>query len=158
MYNNITSSGQYNEYASKINSRSFLHYILGLAIRWKQCLKYRWACKIARKRGAEIGIGVIMPISLAKGANSNLHIGNHVSIQTDKIDLRSPVYIGNHVIIGKDVEIITCSHNIDSPMWEHKSYGIEIEDFVWLPTKVLVLPSCRRIGKGAVVGGGRPKT
>lgn len=153
MYNNITSSEQYNDYASKINSRSFLHYILGLAVRWKQCLKYRLACKIARKRGAEIGIGVIMPISLAKGANSNLHIGNHVSIQTDKIDLRSPVYIGNHVIIGKDVEIITCSHNIDSPMWEHKSYGIEIEDFVWLPTKVLVLPSCRRIGKGAVVGG-----
>lgn len=29
-----------------------------------------------------------------------------------------------------------------------------IEDYVWLPTKVLVLPSCRRIGRGAVASSG----
>lgn len=51
-------------------------------------------------------------------------------------------------------EIITTSHYIDSPDWEHKHYGIVIEDYVWLPTNVLVLPSCRRIGRGAVVGSG----
>ena len=97
---------------------------------------------------------MVTPLSLAKCANPNLHIGNHASIQTDKIDLRSPVYVGNNVIIGTNTEIITCSHNIDSPLWEQKYYGIIIEDFVWLPTKVLVLPSCRKIGEGAVVGAG----
>lgn len=51
-----------------------------------------------------------MPISLAKKANKNLIIGSHTSIQTDKIDVRSPVKIGSHVIIGKS-EIITTSHN-----------------------------------------------
>ena len=39
-------------------------------------------------------------------------IGNHVSIQTDQIDMRCPVSIGNHVIIGAGVKIITLSHNI----------------------------------------------
>lgn len=110
--------------------------------------------KIARKNGATIGEGVIMPLSLAKSANSNLKVGDHVSIQTDKIGLRSPITIGNHVIIGAGTEIITTSHNIDSPEWEHKYYGITIEDYAWLPTKIMVLPSCRHIGMGAVVSSG----
>ena len=71
-----------------------------------------------------------------------------------KIDLRSPVHIGNNVIISNDCEIITTSHYIDSPEWEHKYYGLEIEDYVWIASNVLILPSCRRIGKGAVIGAG----
>ncbi|MGN1375494.1 MAG: acyltransferase [Prevotella sp.] len=134
--------------------RSALHYYIGLIVRWKHHFKYDKAVKIARRNGATIGEGVIMPLSFAKKANKNLVIGNHVSIQTDKIDLRSPVKIGNNVIIGSGTEIITTSHNIDSPEWEHKYYGIEIEDYAWLPTNVLVLPSCRKIGHGAVVGSG----
>lgn len=139
-------------YEKNVQERTNFRYILGLIVRWKQHFKYARAVRIARKRGATIGEGVIMPISLAKKANKNLTIGNHVSIQTSFIDLRCPVKIGNHVIIGSNTEIITMSHNIDSPDWEHKSYGIEIEDYVWIPTKILVLPSCRKIGYGAVIG------
>lgn len=116
--------------------------------------KYARARRIARKRGATIGEGVIMPISLAKRANSNLTIGNHSSIQTNKIDIRSSVTIGSHVIIGAGTEIITTSHNIDSPDWTLKNYGITIEDYVWIPTNVLILPSCRNISYGSVIGSG----
>lgn len=35
-----------------------------------------------------------------------------------------------------------------------KNYGITIDDYAWIPTKVLVLPSCRHIGYGAIVGSG----
>lgn len=49
---------------------------------------------------------------------------------------------------------MTVSHNIDSPEWEAKYYGLTIDDYVWLPTNVLILPSCRIIGRGAVVGSG----
>ena len=142
------------EYEKNIENRSLFRYLIGLMARWKQHFKYDRAVRIAKRRGAKIGEGVIMPLSLAKKANKNLSIGNHVSIQTDLIDLRCPVKIGNHVIIGYGTEIITMSHEIDSPEWEHKSYGIEIEDYVWIPTKILVLPSCRKIGYGAVVSSG----
>lgn len=141
-------------YEELIQNRSQAHYFLGLIIRWIKNLKYAYARKVAKKNGASIGEGVIMPISLARKANKNLTIGNHTSIQTEKIDLRSPVFIGNHVIIGYGTEIITTSHNIDSPNWEVKNYGIIIEDYVWLPTNILVLPSCRKIGYGAVAGSG----
>lgn len=50
--------------------------------------------------------------------------------------------------------MITTSHNIDSPDWEHKNYGITIEDYAWIPTNVLVLPRCSKIGYGVVVGSG----
>lgn len=150
METNIIRGGYYRD----VLQRSKFHYLKGLLIRWKNNRKYAKAIRIARKKGASIGNDVVMPLSLAQRANQNLKIGNHVSIQTDKIDLRSPVTIGDYVIIGQNTEIITTSHNVDSAEWEHKYYGIVIEDYVWLPTKVLVLPSCRRIGRGAVVSSG----
>lgn len=141
-------------YEKDIKGRSTFRYILGLIARWKQHFKYDKAVRIARKRGASIGENVVMPLSLARKANSNLKIGDHVSIQTDKIDLRNPVTIGNHVIIGSETEIITTSHNIDSEEWEHKHYGITIEDYVWIPTRVMILPSCRKIQYGGVISSG----
>ena len=123
-------------------------------MRFKQYIKYWRAVRLARSKGATIGEDVVMPLSLAKKANKNLTIGSHTSILTDKIDTRSPVSIGSHVIIGQGTEIITTSHDINSVDWEHKYYGIKIEDYVWLPTNVMVLPSCRNIGYGAVVSSG----
>ena len=141
-------------YEKDIKGRSTFRYILGLIVRWKQHFKYDKAVRIARKRGASIGENVVIPLSLARKANSNLKIGDHVSIQTDKIDLRNPVTIGNHVIIGSETEIITTSHNIDSEEWEHKHYGLTIEDYVWIPTRVMILPSCRKIQWGGVISSG----
>lgn len=140
-------------YEKRIQDRSFFRYILGLIVRWKAYLKYERVRRTARKNGAKIGEGVIMPLSLAKKMNSNCIIGNHVSIQTDKIDTRSPLTIGDHVIIGGGTEIITTSHVINSPDWEHKYYGLTIEDYVWLPA-AKILPSCRKIGYGAVASSG----
>jgi acetyltransferase-like isoleucine patch superfamily enzyme len=43
---------------------------------------------------------------------------------------------------------------VNSPEWEHKNYGIKIDDYAWLAANVLVLPACRKIGYGAVCGAG----
>lgn len=141
-------------YCQAIQSRSRVHYLKGLLIRWWTNLKYERARTLARRNGATIGQAVVLPLSLARRANANLVVGDHVSIQTDRLDLRNPVHIGNHVIIGHETEIITTSHYIDSPDFEHKNYGITIDDYVWIPTRVLILPSCRHIGRGAVISSG----
>lgn len=148
------SETQFPTYTNEVQSRSRWHYLKGLLIRWWTNQKHERARKIARRKGAVLGNHVVMPMSLARRANSNLVIGDHVCIQTDLLDLRNPVHIGSYVVIGSGTEILTTSHNIDSPEWETKHYGITIEDYVWLPTKVLVLPSCRHIGRGAVVSSG----
>ena len=137
-----------------VQDRNTFRYFKGLWSRFFTYAKYQHIVRIARRRGAIIGDGVVMPKSFALKCNSNVRIGNHVSIQTDLIDTRSPLTIGNNVIIGSGTQILTVSHNIDSPEWEAKYYGLQIDDYVWLPTNVLVLPSCRKIGYGAVVGSG----
>lgn len=142
---------RYEEY---VNSKSKLRWILGCIMRLRTYLRYQNRVRLARKRGALIGESVVIPMELAKRACSNLSIGNYTSIQSSNIDLRNKVIIGSHVIIGGGNQIITTSHNIDSPDWEPKHYGIEIEDYVWISTNCLIMPSCRKIGRGAVIGAG----
>lgn len=142
-------------YERNIQDRSTLRYVLGLIIRWKQNFKYEKARRIARKRGATIGEGVIMPLSLARKANKNLIVGNHVSISSDNFSsFRYPVIIGDNVIIGNGVKFVMGSHNIDSPDWEHcrPNESLVIEDYVWLCPDSVILPSVKRVARGCVIG------
>lgn len=115
-----------SEYEINIKKRSKVRFFKGALARLKKYIINTYIIWLARKNGASVGIHVTMPYKLAKIANQNLKIGNHTSIQTHLIDLRIPIKIGNYVIIGADVEIITVSHNVDSVDWEHKYYGLEI--------------------------------
>lgn len=142
-------------YEKSIQDRSRLRYFIGLIVRWKQNLKYERARKIARKRGATIGEGVIMSIDLAKRVNRNVTIGNHVSIHSNNFSsFRYPISIGNNVIIGQNARFVMGSHNIDSPEWEHCRHneGLVIEDFVWICPDSVILPSCTKVAYGSVVG------
>lgn len=89
-------------YEKKVQDRSQLRYFIGLIVRWKQNFKYARARRIARKRGAIIGEGVIMPISLAKKVNKNVTIGNHVYpyILTIFLLSDSPSKLGIMLLLG----------------------------------------------------------
>lgn len=141
-------------YQNRIRSRSKIRFIFGIFPRLISYVKNYFITNIARRHGAIIGKNVTIPYKLAKIANSNLSIGDFTSIQTCLIDLRSKVSIGSNVIIGAGVEILTCSHNINSSEFEFKSYGIDIEDYCWIATRVFILPACKKIGRGGVCGAG----
>ncbi len=145
---------EYNLYVENIARRSFFHFAKGLMPRLMQYLRFERARRKARRKGAVIADDAILIPELAARANANLAIGSDSSVGSWKIDTRNRVKIGSHVIISNDSEIITTSHYVDSPEWEHKNYGIEIEDYVWIASNVLILPSCRKIGYGAVIGAG----
>lgn len=141
-------------YCKNVLNRSTLRFILGLIPRFKKNVYYSYCRRIARNKGAFIGKNVIINIKFARSCNANVYIDDNCSIQTSKIDTRASLKIGKNVIIGENVQIITCSHNIDSPNWEFKAYGLEIFDYAWLATSTLIVPSCRKIGYGAVCGAG----
>lgn len=142
------------DYIKYVKSKSKLRYIAGLIIRWKNFISFQRRVKKARKKGATIGEGVVITPNVANAANSNLVIGNHSTINHSILDLRNPIRIGNHVIIGGGNSIITTSHDVNSPTFARKDYGIEIEDYVWIASNAIILPSCRKIGYGAVIGCG----
>lgn len=53
-------------YEKNVQDRNQLRYLIGLIVRWKQNFKYARARRIARKRGATIGEGVIMAYKLSQ--------------------------------------------------------------------------------------------
>ena len=142
------------KYKTDIKSRGRVQYWLGFLARLRPWLKTQRKLRKMRKAGATIGCDIGIAGGINVPASSNLVVGNHVSFHTDQIDVRAPLKIGDYVIIGESVSIITCSHNIDDPEWTFKPYGLEIEDYVWIATSAMILPSCRKIGRGAVVGAG----
>lgn len=68
--------------------------------------------------------------------------------------------IGAFVMMGPDVIIYRGSHridNIDIPMCNQghrEAVPLTIEDDVWIGVRVIILPGCKRIGKGAIIGAG----
>ena len=142
------------EYQQDVRSRGLVRFWLGFFARLISWLKIQRKLRKMRKAGAKIGSNVGIGSDIMPPASKNLKIGDHVSIQTDRIDVRAPITIGNYVILGDSVSIITCSHDIDDPEWKLKTYGLEIEDYVWIATRAMILPSCRKIGRGAIIGAG----
>lgn len=142
------------DYEHSIRSRGFARYWLGFFARLLSWLEIQRKLRKMRKAGAKIGSHIGIGSNIVPPASRNLKIGDHVSIHTDRIDVRAPLSIGNYVILGDSASIITCSHDIDNPEWVFKPYGLVIEDYVWIATRAMILPSCRKIGRGAVIGAG----
>ena len=84
----------------------------------------------------------------------NIIIGENTVINRScYLDGRGTLTIGNKVSISPHVHIITVSHDMDSPYFENIFTKVEINDYVWIGSRVTILPGVI-IGKGAVIGAG----
>ncbi|HKG08690.1 MAG TPA: acyltransferase [Pedobacter sp.] len=85
---------------------------------------------------------------------TNLVIGkNSVINQGCRLDNRGGLQIGENVSISEQVIILTADHNVDSAEFEGRSKPVCIEDYVWIGTRVTILPGVT-VGKGALVATG----
>ncbi|MCK4788977.1 MAG: acyltransferase [Desulfobacteraceae bacterium] len=101
-------------------------------------------------------------INVEKGAyfgdGSEIEIGDYSGIGVN-CQTCGPIKIGNDVMIGSDVIILTQNHKfdrLDIPMRQQRYRPRElvvIDDDVWIGTRVIILPGVH-IGKGAIVGAG----
>jgi maltose O-acetyltransferase len=83
-----------------------------------------------------------------------IKIGHHCVIGADAIlDGRSNIYIGNNVNISSEVRIYTREHDIESPTFGTKGGAVIINDWVYIGTRVIILPNVT-IGEGSVVASG----
>lgn len=142
----------YSNYTQKIQSRTFFKFLIGILPRFYNHFCAEINRKIAQINGASIGKNSYVTLSLALKSNKNLVVGNSTIIETSHLDLRDKITIGNHVILNKNVTIIRASHKVDSKDFETISSALFINDFVWIATNAAILPSCKEIAKGAVIG------
>ena len=94
--------------------------------------------------GRDVVIG-----SEAKG--SRLTIGDSVQINDRvQLDHTGDLVIGDRVLISSEVIVSTHSHGHD-PRSVPAPYPKVIADGAWIGMRAIILPSCRRIGEGAIV-------
>jgi acetyltransferase-like isoleucine patch superfamily enzyme len=70
-----------------------------------------------------------------------------------RLDTRGEIIIGNNVSISQEVLILTADHDVETPDFAGRSRKVVIEDFVWIGTRVMILPGVV-IGKGAIIAAG----
>lgn len=85
----------------------------------------------------------------------NVYIGNH-SVVNRRVLLDGrggKLQVGNNVDIAQETNIWTMEHDLNSDY--HNSIGADvvIEDYVWIASRVTILPGIR-IGRGAVIAAG----
>lgn len=89
--------------------------------------------------------------------NKNTVIKNHVKLNGLHISGEGRVVLGNYFVAGFDSQIISDSHNYEGNDIPYDNTminkDIEIDDFVWIGARVIILPDTK-IGEGAIIQAG----
>lgn len=113
---------------------------------------------------------ILKPLFCHAGKNINIEKGAYLGNPRDisigdnsgigvNCQLVGQVSIGNDVMMGPDVVILTSSHafsDLSLPMWRQKALPcrpVAIGNDVWIGTRVIILPGVV-IGDGAIIGAG----
>jgi maltose O-acetyltransferase len=94
------------------------------------------------------------------GSGKDFIVGFEGGFGTNFKSLNRIVTVGDHLMMSEDVLFLGGGHRydkIDIPMGHQGDGGkteLNIGNDVWIGARVMVLPGCKHIGNGAVVGAG----
>lgn len=94
------------------------------------------------------------------GSGKNFTVGDEVGIGKNFKSLNRTVTIDDYLMMGEDVLFIGGGHNYDRtdiPMGLQGSKGmtpLHIAGDVWIGSRAIILPGCKRIGHGSIIGAG----
>ena len=99
--------------------------------------------------------GTVVPIELVTYESGRIEIGEHTFINYgSSIAARASVKIGSYCHLGHYMFVMDNDQHDVVRHWElPPSDPVIIEDYVWIGSKVVILPGVR-IGRGAVIGAG----
>jgi len=90
----------------------------------------------------------------AEGHDAFLKIGDRVQVnQNVLLDTTGGLTLGDDVLISEEAVIYTHDHGLDPHTLASLCPKL-IEHGVWIGMRAVILPSCRLIGAGAVIGAG----
>lgn len=110
---------------------------------------------MARIFGVRLGKGASLLRNVKFVSPSNISIGNHSVVNSEcLLDGRGgKLAIGDNVDIARETNIWTQEHDPNDDYHKGKGGDVIIEDYVWIASRVTILPNLR-IGRGAVVASG----
>lgn len=119
-------------------------YIPFYAIRW--FFFFLSGMKISPSAYIHMGVRFYNPAGITIGKDSI--IGDRVIL-----DGRAPLKIGNHVDIATEVMVYNSQHDIHSSDFHAVLEPVEIEDYVFIGPRAIILPGVK-VGKGAIIAAG----
>lgn len=96
--------------------------------------------KIGKHTAICRGVDVRTPYRISIG--SNTIVNKHVVL-----DGRGEIFIGDNVDIAQEVNIWSLQHDYNSSTYSTKKGKVIIEDYVWLSSRVTVLPGLLLVGE-----------
>lgn len=107
---------------------------------------------ILRLAGAKIGHATSVFRGTTVLSADRLEIGNSVSVGFRcMLDARGGLTIGDRTVLASDTQVITAAHEVNSPTFAAYMAPVRIGSYVWLASRVTVLPGVS-IGDEAVIG------
>ncbi len=109
---------------------------------------------------AKCGKGLNVENNAYFGNGKDIEVGDFIGFGSHFKTLNRILKIGNELMMGEDVLFLGGSHQydrLDIPMGKQGGTGktpLEICDDVWIGARVIVLPGCKKIGKGVIIGAG----
>ena len=121
----------------------------------------RWACsRIFKKDSEHFCDDLNVEQGVYFGSGKEFIVSAHVGLGKNFKSLNRIVTIDDYLMMGEDVLFLGGGHNFDRtdiPMGAQggkEKSPLHIAGDVWIGARVIVLPGCRRIGHGAVIGAG----
>lgn len=127
------------------------HFIIEI-IMWLPCHPLRrLSCRLLMKRFDSSStiyrnVDLRSPYRIIVGAHTNIN-------KRCVLDGRGGLTIGSNVDIAQETNIWTEQHDYNDPIYKSVCKEVIIEDYVWLSSRVTLLPGLH-IGRGAVVASG----
>ena len=124
----------------------------------------KFAQKIRRflcgKIFAKCGKYLVVENGVYFGNGKDIEVGDYVGFGSNFKTLNRILRVGNELMMGEDVLFLGGSHNhnrLDIPMGKQgggEKTPLEICDDVWIGARAIVLPGCKKIGTGVIIGAG----
>jgi maltose O-acetyltransferase len=115
-----------------------------------------WTIRMAifKLSGIDIGKGSVIHMGCKFFDPKGISIGKDTIVGDSAfLDGRDKLIIGNHVDIASEVMIYNSEHDIDDEYFSSKNGTVEIQDYVFIGPRAIILPDVK-IWKGAVVAAG----